>query len=146
MAESLTDQLSALGEQRQRLMHGYTLMLNHAPDLTWDKQADEQWASLSLRYVRTIASVLDGAARDDLTDERDALMERLERGWLMAPSEAISEEQIITQFATVLARYEAVCDALTGTKEVEIAMMSKLNFVRASRQLERARSARGRAA
>src|SRR5690606_29796550 len=119
---------------------GFDALSVRSTDREWESQATARFAQLADRYIAQLQP-LASAPTEALVVERDALRKRLERGWLMEPSERVTEEKIAEQFSVVLARYEAACDALAGFPAVEQRLRAQLAFIQDQQRQARRKGA-----
>lgn len=127
MANDITQQITELALVNQQLQRGRDLLLEHdGGDPDWYARADAQFERLVSDYLTGIRHLMVHEARAALETERDTLVGRLERGWLMEPSARASEAQIAEQLARVLAQYQVVCDALRPFEQVQRQWESKI--------------------
>lgn len=108
---------TTLGVLRERLDNGWVLLSHRQLDLAWMAEALPRWTILADRYLDGLVE-LACMSRRTLESNCDALVERLERGWLMEPTPRVSQEEIDEQFTRLLHRYEAICDVLIGPLKI----------------------------
>jgi len=130
--DALLDELAAVHE---RVRRGVAAMMAAAGNGkgTWERDADARWQRVRRQYEDCVRAVVTTVPETMLAAERDRLAARLARGWVFATDDPETRQTADEQFDTLLARYEAVCDAVNGIGYVSAEMARQTRLVMTAR-------------
>lgn len=106
--------LERLADLRERINDGHVARMQMAHDKERYQRFTNRWHDRVIEYLDLLGEIKDIWPRDDLITRRNAVLARLEKGWLMEPSGKLTAERIGEHFHTLLIEYEALSDLIAG--------------------------------
>ena len=102
-------ELDDLVATRARLVRGLNLLQQHRGTDQEDALVERLVSVATRDYAPQVAAIRERVGLDDLREMQVGLAQRLDRGYAMP-----DEDRIVSHFADLLLRYEAITDVLMG--------------------------------